>query len=247
MATPTDVLDDIPADMRCDIPRNHRVHVVDDDDSFRNSVVRLLQYSGISAVGYRCAGEYLLGEHPDCPSCVVLDMCMPGPSGLELLDSFAARPNSSPVIFVTAFSDVPATVHAIKAGAVDFLTKPVDSARLLQSIRAALALDSERRVARREMQQLQERFVQLTECERNVFVGVVNGKLNKQLAVTLGICERSIKSYRSRVMRKMSVSSLAALVRTAKLLGVAAAPTAPIDVRIRPRRAFSEAHRSANA
>ena len=246
MATPTDVLDAL-SQARRNIPREHRVHVVDDDDAFRTSIVRLLQYSGISAVGYRCAGEYLLGDHPDCASCVVLDMCMPGPSGLELLDSFAARPNSSPVIFVTAFSDVPATVHAIKAGAVDFLTKPVDSARLMQSICSALALDAERRIARREMQQLQERFVQLTECERNVFVGVVNGKLNKQLAVTLGICERSIKSYRSRVMRKMSVSSLAALVRSAKLLGVAAPPAAPMDIRIRPRRPFAEAHRSANA
>jgi FixJ family two-component response regulator len=198
----------------------HRIYVVDDDDSFRTSVIRLLSVSGLEAVGFRCAGEYLLAEHPECPSCIVLDMCMPGPTGLELLDALALRSNSPPVIFVTAFSDVAATVHALKSGAVDFLTKPVDREKLLKSVRSAIALDAERRAARSEMQQLNERYVQLTDCERNVFAGVVNGKLNKQLAVTLGICERSIKSYRSRVMRKMHVSSLAGLVKTAKLLNV---------------------------
>jgi FixJ family two-component response regulator len=172
-------------------------------------------------------------------------MCMPGPSGLELLDSLATQADSPPVIFVTAYSDVPATVHAMKAGATDFLTKPIDSERLMRAIRAALSLDANRRAARSEMQELQERYVQLTDCERDVFVGVVNGKLNKQLAVTLGICERSIKSYRSRVMRKMHVSSLAALVRTAKLLDVPAHETR-ISARLQLQRSYDSQRRPAS-
>jgi FixJ family two-component response regulator len=199
----------------------HRVYIVDDDDSFRSSVLRLLAVSGLNGVGYRCAGEYLLARHDDCPTCLVLDMCMPGPSGLDLLDALALRDSAPPVILVTAFSDIPATVHAMKSGAVDFLAKPVDKEHLLRSVHNALDLDARRRAIRQETQLVHERYVRLTACERDVFTGVVNGKLNKQLAATLGICERSIKSYRSRVMRKMQASSLAGLVRTAKLLGVA--------------------------
>jgi FixJ family two-component response regulator len=214
-------LDDIRTEPAAYIPEDHRVFIIDDDDSFRTSLLRLLQCSDVVATGYRCAGEYLLAQLPDCPSCIVLDMCMPGPSGLELLDALASRQCSPPVIFVTAFGDVPATVHAIKAGAIDFLTKPVKAERLLGSIRIALALDANRRAARNEVQEVRDRYLQLTACERDVFLGVVNGRLNKQLAVSLGICERSIKYYRSRVMRKMRVASLAGLVRTAKLLDFA--------------------------
>jgi FixJ family two-component response regulator len=232
MATIPHALSEHSLEKLVDIPYDHRVYIVDDDDGFRNSIVRLLQCCGVAAVGYRCAGEYLLGNHPDCASCIVLDMCMPGPSGLELFDSLATRANSPPVIFVTAFSDVPATVHAIKAGAIDFLTKPVDSKRLLRATRAALALDAHRRSARSEVQQLRERFAQLTECERDVFIGVVNGKLNKQLAVTLNICERSVKTYRSRVMHKMCVSSLAALVRSANVLNIAACSPPEVPQRL---------------
>jgi FixJ family two-component response regulator len=224
MTMQLNALDDLQTELTAYIPAEHRVFIVDDDDSFRTSLVRLLQCSNVVATGYRCAGEYLLAQLPDCPSCIVLDMCMPGPSGLELLDALAARQCSPPVIFVTAFGDVPATVHAIKAGAIDFLTKPVKAERLLGSIRTALALDAKRRAARNEVQEVRDRYLQLTACERDVFLGVVNGKLNKQLAVSLGICERSIKYYRSRVMRKMRVASLAGLVRTAKLLDFTSTP-----------------------
>lgn len=209
------------------IPDDHRAFIVDDDDSFRTSVVRLLECSGILATGYRCTGEYLLATHPDCASCIVLDMCMPGPSGLDLLDALGSWRNSPPVILATAFGDVPATVHALKAGAFDFLTKPVEAVRLVGSVRRAIVLDASRRAARLEVQQLRDRYMQLTACERDVFIGVVSGRLNKQLAVSLGICERSIKSYRSRVMHKMRVSSLAGLVKTAKLLDLSADVTSP--------------------
>jgi FixJ family two-component response regulator len=166
----------------------------------------------------RSVGDYLLAEHPDCPSCIVLDMLMPGPSGLELLASLANQKNSPPVIFVTAFNDIPATVQAMKAGAMDSLTKPLNMERLQQSLRDAIARDARRRADRRELEQLQSRYSELTACERDIYIGVVHGKLNKQMALKLGICERSIKSHRSNVMRKMRVSSVAGLVKTAKLL-----------------------------
>jgi FixJ family two-component response regulator len=197
-----------------------RVCIVDDDDSYRLSIHRLLQACGFQVSSYRCAGEYLLADHFDVPSCVIMDMCMPGPSGLELFGALTARGTAPPVIFVTAFNDVSATVQALKCGAAGFLTKPVDREQLVASIHAALALDIQRRAARRERTALQDRYDQLNAAERTVFAGVVSGRLNKQLAVTLGICERSIKAYRSRVIRKMGVSSLADLIRTAKLLGL---------------------------
>lgn len=203
-----------------ELPAEHRIYIVDDDDSFRGSLARLLATAGMFPVSCRSVGDYFLAEHPDCPSCIVLDMLMPGPSGLELLASLGNQKNAPPVIFVTAFNDIPATVQAMKAGAMDSLSKPLDMDRLLQSLRDAIARDARRRAARRELEQLQSRYSELTPCERDIFIGVVHGKLNKQLALKLGICERSIKSHRSNVMRKMRVSSVAGLVKTAKLLEV---------------------------
>lgn len=199
---------------------DHRIYIVDDDDSFRASLARLLSTAGMFPVPCRSVGDYLLAEHPDCPSCIVLDMLMPGPSGLELLASLALQRNAPPVIFVTAFNDIPATVKAMKAGAIDSLSKPLDTKRLLHSLRDAIARDARRRVERRELEQLQSRYSELTPCERDIYIGVVHGKLNKQMALKLGICERSIKSHRSSVMRKMRVSSVAGLVKTAKILDV---------------------------
>ncbi|HVF17311.1 MAG TPA: response regulator [Steroidobacteraceae bacterium] len=196
----------------------HRVCIVDDDDGYRLSIHRLLQACGFRPESYRCAGEYLLAEHRDVPSCILLDMCMPGPTGLELFSALAARGTAPPVIFVTASNDVTATVHAMKSGAVGFLTKPVERERLVETVHHAVALDVSRRAARDEVEQLRDRYLRLSECERIVFAGVISGKLNKQLAVTLGICERSIKSYRARVLQKLGVSSIADLVRTAKRL-----------------------------
>ena len=198
-----------------------RVYIVDDDDSFRGSLARVLKVAGLASSGYRSAGEYLLAEPVNVPSCILLDLCMPGPSGLDLLDALALRESSPPVILVTAYADVPASVHAIKSGAVDFLTKPVTSARLLEAVHQALSIDRKRRAARLEARELRDRYATLVTIERAVFTGVVNGRLNKQMAADLETCERTVKAYRARVMSKLQVRSLADLVRAAKVLGVA--------------------------
>jgi FixJ family two-component response regulator len=211
---------------RNDHDNSPRVDVIDDDDSFRTSLTRLLAYLGIDAVGYRCAGEYLLAADTSDPNCILLDMCMPGPSGLELLNALAKQPTSPPVILLTAYSDIPSSVHALKAGAAGFLTKPIVRESLLASLDRAIALDADRRKMRCELETLRARYLQLTDYEREIFAGIFDGKLNKQLAVTLGICERSVKSYRARVMRKMQVSSVAELVRTGTLLGIASRASA---------------------
>jgi FixJ family two-component response regulator len=197
--------------------RRQQVAVIDDDDSFRKAVIRLLQVSGRHVVGYSCAGEYLLENQSDW-SCIVLDMCMPGPSGLQLLDALAQNPISPPVIFVTGYADIPMTVRAIKSGAIDFITKPISRERLLQAVDRAFVLSEQRRRAWQEVENLRASYNQLSPCEREVFAGVVIGKLNKQLAGTLGVCERSIKSSRARVMRKMSAPSFADLVKIARVL-----------------------------
>ena len=208
-------------DLHASAASGYKVHVVDDDDSFRTGLTRVLTASGLKAVGYRCAGEFLLSDAAATPGCVVLDVCMPGPSGVELLDALASRESAPPVIFVTGCSDVSVSVHAMKAGAVDFLTKPVKAEALLKSVRLAISLDMERRAAQRENRELRARYATLSEREQAVFIGVVRGALNKQLAVELDTCERTIKTHRARMMAKLHANSLADLVRAAKLLGLA--------------------------
>ena len=212
--------------MQTAMTEGYKVHVVDDDDSFRTSLTRVLNASGLRAVGYRCAGEFLLSDAATTPGCVVLDVCMPGPSGVELLDALATRESAPPVIFVTGCTDVSTSVHAMKAGAVDFLTKPIHTETLLHSVRQAITLDIQRRAAQRESRELRERHDSLTERERAVFTGVVRGALNKQLAVELDTCERTIKTHRARMMTKLQAVSLAELVRAAKLLGISDAQEA---------------------
>lgn len=207
-------------DMHTPAGENYKVHVVDDDDSFRTGLTRVLNASGLHAVGYRCAGEFLLSDAAATPGCVVLDVCMPGPSGVELLDALATRESAPPVIFVTGCSDVSTSVHAMKAGAIDFLTKPVKTETLLNCVRNAITIDMERRAAQRESRELRERYATLTRREKAVFNGVVRGELNKQLAVELDTCERTIKTHRARMMTKLHATSLAELVRAAKLLGI---------------------------
>jgi len=199
----------------------YKVHVVDDDDSFRIGLTRVLNASGLKAVGYRCAGEFLLSDAAATPGCVVLDVSMPGPSGVELFDALAGRKSAPPVIFVTGCRDVSTSVHAMKSGAVDFLTKPVSAETLLNSVRHAITIDMDRRAAQREQRELRARYESLSERELAVFIGVVRGALNKQLAVELDTCERTIKTHRARMMSKLRATSLAELVRAAKLLGIA--------------------------
>jgi FixJ family two-component response regulator len=198
--------------------RTEKVYIVDDDDSFRVGLARVLNASGLETVSYRCAGEYLIAEREDAPGCMLLDVCMPGPSGIELWDALVEREMCPPVIFLTGCGDVPISVRAIKAGAVDYITKPVDVPRLLESVRFALSLDAARRADRLRVQEIRNRYDTLEAIERAVFNGVVTGRRNKQLAAELDKCERTIKTYRAEMMAKLNVKSLPELVSIAQLL-----------------------------
>jgi FixJ family two-component response regulator len=205
--------------------RNPIIHVVDDDDSVRTGVVRLLQAAGFEARGYASAGEFLLGRSDrNAPGCVVLDVRMPGPSGLDLQEALARLKMPLPIVFLTGHGDIPMSVRAMKAGAVDFLAKPVSRDTLLASVRTALARDAETRAAREGLRLLRARYETLTPREREVFAGVVAGKLNKQIAADLGTAERTVKAHRAQIMGKMQVASVAALVHVADLLDAAAHP-----------------------
>jgi FixJ family two-component response regulator len=175
-------------------------------------------------VGYSCAGEFLLADTPEEPGCILLDMSMPGPSGLDLLNALAARNASLPVIVVTSMVDVSTSVRALQCGAIDYLTKPVQTEALLQSVHDAIALDTQRRAIRSRIGEARQRYARLTRRERSVFHGIVAGKLNKQIAADLGTCERTIKAHRARVMTKLRVNSLADLVRSAMLLDKSTQP-----------------------
>jgi FixJ family two-component response regulator len=201
------------------------VHVVDDDDSVRTAVQRLLQAAGYEVRGYASAGEFLLGRSDrDAPGCVVLDVRMPGPSGLDLQEALARLEVPVPIVFLTGHGDIPTSVRAMKAGAVDFLTKPVSREALLAAVRSALGRDAEARAARARVQAWHSRFASLTPREREVFAGVVAGKLNKQIAAELGTAERTVKAHRAQVMEKMQVASLAELVHVAEQLHAAVPP-----------------------
>jgi len=192
------------------------VHVVDDDDSVRTAVVRLLQAAGYEARGYASAGEFLLGRSDrNAPGCVVLDVRLPGPSGLDLQEALARLEVPLPIVFLTGHGDIPMSVRAMKAGAVDFLTKPVSREALLAAVRVAVARDADTRAAREGLRGLRARYDSLTPREREVFAGIVAGRLNKQIAADLGTAERTIKAHRAHVMEKMDVASVAELVRIA--------------------------------
>ncbi|HSC07542.1 MAG TPA: response regulator [Steroidobacteraceae bacterium] len=197
------------------------VHVVDDDDSARTAVLRLLGAAGYIARGYGSAGEFLMMISDETPGCLVLDVRMPGPSGLELQEALARRRSTLPVVFLTGYGDIPMSVRAIKAGAVDFLTKPVEREALIRAVRSALERDARHRRNREQGRALRERFDALTPRERDVFVRVVSGKLNKQIAADLGTAERTVKAHRAHVMEKLNVASVAELVHVAEQLKAA--------------------------
>jgi FixJ family two-component response regulator len=194
------------------------IHVVDDDESLRTAVTRLLRSAGYEVRGYASAGEFLLARPGTAPGCIVLDVRMPGPSGLDLQAAFAERNDALPIIFLTGHGDIPMSVRAMKAGAVDFLTKPAQKEALLSAVRTALAKDAENRAARGRASALHARYETLTPRERAVFALVVAGKLNKHVATELGISERTVKAHRAEVMEKMHVASLAELVHVAEQL-----------------------------
>jgi RNA polymerase sigma factor (sigma-70 family) len=196
------------------------VFVVDDDPSVRRAIKRLVESMGLRVEMFGSGQEFLQVKRPDAPSCLVLDIRLPGISGLDFQQELAKANVHIPIIFITAHGDVPMTVRAMKAGAVEFLTKPFRDQDLLDAIQLALEKDRARRQREAEIAVLQERFESLTQREREVVDRVVRGMLNKQIAAELGTAENTIKVHRSRAMEKMQAQSLAALVRMVERLQI---------------------------
>ena len=198
-----------------------RVHVVDDDASFRTAIERRLTLAGYQVATYPSA-QQLLDRLPDEnePACILLDVRIPGLSGPELQGRLNALGSTLPIVFLTGYADTPTTVRTIKAGAEDFLTKPVESADLLGAIERAMARHAVRRNEHQKLEDMRALLAALTARERQVFGLVVRGRLNKQIAHELGTTERTIKAHRHQVMEKMKVQSLAELVTFAERLGL---------------------------
>jgi FixJ family two-component response regulator len=197
------------------------VHVIDDDASFRTAIERRLKFAGYEVETYSSA-QQLLDRFPDVekPGCILLDVQMPGLSGLELQSRLAERGSILPIIFVTGYSDTPTTVRAIKAGAEDFLTKPASSEQLIDAIERAVARFNSDLTQRNKLGAFRELVASLTPRERQVFNLIVRGKINKQIAYELGTTERTVKAHRHEVMEKMQVNSLAELVSISERLGL---------------------------
>lgn len=196
-----------------------QIHIVDDDASLRTALTRLLNAAGFDAVGYASTGDFLLSRPEGRHGCLLLDVRLPaGPSGLELHAALGACGIELPVVFMTGHADVPSCVRAMKAGAVDFLEKPINSETLLDTIRRALARDVQQRTARDEADRLSARFASLSSREKQVFDRVVSGRLNKQIADELGVAERTVKAQRAHMMEKLGVGSSAELGRLAERL-----------------------------
>src|SRR5678815_675757 len=196
------------------------VFVIDDDASMRDAVSRLLNAVGLTVQTFASAREFLAGRLPDVPGCVVLDVRLPGLSGLDLQREMVERGIHIPVIFITGHGDIPMSVQAMKAGAVEFLTKPFRDQDLLDAVRSGIQLDRQGRKERAELAELRDGLRQLTPREREVMSLVVAGLLNKQIALRLGTSEKTIKIHRSHVMQKMRADSLADLVRMSQKLGI---------------------------
>jgi FixJ family two-component response regulator len=196
------------------------VYVVDDDSSMRKALERLLRSADYDAKSFASASDFLDFTCPDAPGCLVLDIKMPKVSGLELQDRLVEKGVSFPIIFITGYGTVPASVKAFKAGAVDFLQKPFKDRDLLDAVSGAIEKHRRLRQEQNEMKTLRARLDTLTPREREVFGMVASGMLNKQVAFDLGTAEKTIKVHRARVMEKMGAQSLADLVRFAEKLGI---------------------------
>ncbi|UPT89923.1 response regulator [Bradyrhizobium barranii subsp. apii] len=199
---------------------NPSVLVIDDDPEFRDSVVRLLRTVGLQARQFSSVPDYLKADPPEGPTCLVLDVRMPGRSGLELQRDLVAANRQVPIIFITAHADVPMTVQAMKGGAIEFLTKPFRDQDLLDAIEAGLARDRARRESDSAVAALRERFDTLSSREREIMLHVVAGRLNKQIANDIGIAESTVKVHRTHLMRKMKARSLPELSRMGDILNV---------------------------
>ena len=203
-----------------------QLYLVDDEPAVRKALSRLLRSAGYEVTAFGSAKEFMQQHLADAPGCLVLDVTMPEITGIELQEWLARTRSPLPIIFITGNGDIPTSVRAMKAGAVDFLTKPVKEADLLRAIEIALRRGRETRQTRAEVNAIQERLATLTPREREVLEHVVSGQLNKQIAGDLGTVEKTIKVHRARVMEKMGVQSLAELARLAERMGIGRVPPA---------------------
>lgn len=194
------------------------VVIIDDDAEFRDSVARLLRSVAINIQQFSSVSDFLKADLPDGPTCLVLDVRMPGGSGLDLQRDLAAANRQLPIVFITAHGDIPMTVQAMKGGAIEFLTKPFREQDLLDAVEAGLARDRARREDEKALDVLRERFDSLSTREREVMIRVTAGRLNKQIAADIGITESTVKVHRSHLMRKMKARSLPELDRMADML-----------------------------
>ena len=200
---------------------NASVLIIDDDPEFRDSVGRLLRTVGLHTQQFSSVSDFLKADPSDGPTCLVLDVRLPGRSGLELQRELAAANRQLPIIFITAHADIPMTVQAMKGGAIEFLTKPFRDQELLDAIEAGLARDRARRESDKALGALRERFDTLSSREREIMFLVTAGRLNKQIASDVGITESTVKVHRTNLMRKMKARSLPELSRMADTLKLA--------------------------
>jgi FixJ family two-component response regulator len=201
------------------------VHVVDDDELTRKATARLVSAAGYEARSYASALEFLEASGPGMSGCIILDVQLPDLNGLDLQVALAERGVPLPIVFLTGHGEIPDSVQAIRRGAVDFLTKPVDGGILLDAVSRALAQDEAGRAARAHQQALRDRFDRLTPREQQVFRHLIAGQLNKQVAADLDITERTIKMHRASILQKLEVGSMAEVARLAADLGID--PTTP--------------------
>jgi FixJ family two-component response regulator len=199
---------------------NAVIAVVDDDPSVRKGLERLIRSLGWHTETFASAQEFLDHPRTEAPSCLVLDLQLPGLSGLDLQKRMAESGLETPIVFLTGHGDIPASVKAMKAGAVEFLTKPVDEQDLLKAIQEAIERDRSKREEHADKRELQSRYESLTAREQEVMAQVISGLLNKQIAGELNITEDTVKFHRGNIMRKMQADSLADLVRMAENLGI---------------------------
>lgn len=196
------------------------VMVVDDDPSVRRALVNLFESVGLRVAAFGSAPEILQSKPPEVPSCLVLDIRLPGLSGLDLQADLAKANIHTPIIFITGHGDIPMTVRAMKSGAVDFLTKPVRDQDMLDAVQAAIQRDRKRREIEKTVSNVRSRFESLTPRERDVLSLVASGKMNKNVAAELGLAEITVKIYRGQIMRKMGAKSLAELVKMNEALAI---------------------------